>query len=254
MANIDNTGAVIGTVAIGEALSDPLKNTRAALQGQALEQDNQNVFQHARRFWSLLGFWALASWGTWELIQWAEGADAGWITFAGFVALFVLWVPFPLILFNAYAWHVRAQMLTRVFPILSTPWKMLAQVHGYSNQTALVFSIFLALIYPLTFGPLLLITDALRFVRFLIGFIVTGGKVRFGGTQFVWYKRQAKLYNNLMLTRGPEVANEALFLSSMGTDVGAALTQRIEFSNWKDGVREAVFAPKIKKYGNLLKQ
>lgn len=249
--NIDNSGAVLGTIAIGEALSDPLANTKGALRSNKASHDLTGVFAHMHNFWVTFIAWSLCSWGTYKLMEWSSTQSSGWFMFAAVILMLIFYIGMPLYVLQEYCWFVRGKMLTRVFPVFSTPWKMLSQSHGYSGKTAFYFSSFLMLIYPLTFGPALLIWDALRLIRFAISYVLTGGKVRFGGTGFVWYKKQAKLYNQLKASSGPVEAEHALRLSACGVDIPVLMVNKVTHEQWLNEYRNAVFGPKIQKYGNL---
>lgn len=216
--NIDNTAAFLGTIAVGEAVSDPLANTGHGLRTNQAAQDLINVFAHIRDFWVALVVWGGLGGvkGSYELMSWAHTNDSGWFMALGVFLAFVFWVGMTFYVTQQYCWFVRAKMLTRIFPVFSTPWKMLTQCHGYSGKTAFYFSTVLMLIYPITFGPALLLWDGLRLIRFALTYVLTGGNVRFGGTQFIWYKKQAQLYNAALQAQGKDAAEFYLRQSAYG--------------------------------------
>ncbi|WP_097462121.1 hypothetical protein [Mangrovitalea sediminis] len=251
---IDNSIPALGMIAIADALSDPLKNTKEGMAALGKEQNSQNVFQHTREFWLFYAAWGLLSYGTIELFEWTKhthSSMAGWGTFVAAIGMFVCFVGMPFPGITLLNWYVRSRCLTRIFPIMSLPWRALTQSHGISSSTARLFAMILTIPYVLVIGPILLIYDALRFIRFVIAWMVTGGKVQFGGNEFMFYKRQAARYNKVKASHGAAEADYQLYLSARGTDIPAKFAQ-IKYDHWKAGIREQVMAPKIAKYGNLL--
>lgn len=241
--NQSGEAGLVGSILIGEAMSDPLSNTKRGLSEGAKAQGFLDVFSHIRDFRKIFIFWIAGCWTTHYLFS----ADAWFLVTITF--MFVFFIGMPLFVLQGFCWHVRAKMLTRVFPALSLPWKMLSQCHGYSGKTAFYFASLLMIIYPFTFGPTLLVWDSLRLTVSLL----TLGKYRFGGDQYVWYAKQANLYNKTKEIAGTDYAENVLRLSASGVDIPVESVNNLTHSDWMQKYKEIVIGQKIRKYGDLFK-
>lgn len=154
----------------------------------------------------------------------------------------VSWVGL-VIMFPRYA---QARLLVRGYKLNDDAWLLLAKASlpGESKLPLYVA----AITYPF-WAVVFLIQDTIRALKFIKA-TLSGEKVRFGRSEFLFYKRQAKTYNRLKQTMGAAAADRFLLAACAGTDIPLIANGVSE--HWHDGsLRNTIMEYKEGKYGPM---
>lgn len=141
--------------------------------------------------------------------------------------------------------YVQGKMLTRICEPGSNTWNDIAL--AYTSRGSILPVIAAVLVYPF-WMPILWYQDGKRLFK-AAKLRIKGEKVSLGSDEYIFYKKQAKKYNQIKETKGVEAAETFLMFTSTLTDIPNAA--EISQSAWYNSIRDEIVAYKERKYGPM---
>lgn len=199
----------------------------------------ENVYARTRTWWLLIAVYVLMAAGV-----------LGMMLSGTFLSIYGVVLGFPVsaaglalpVMFPQYA---QARLLTRGYTPGSKAWIKLAV--AYTDSGTRLTAYLAALTYPV-WALRFFAEDVIRIVRY-VGALLKGEKIRFGSAEFLFYRKQAKMYNRIHLDQGREAAEDFLALTSIATDI--PLKACITREEWDSKIRNEIMTYKEQKYGPM---